>query len=126
MESGGCGTACGVDDTYRVRAYETTLAMPRLNTTGGQATFVILQNRSNHVVSGNLWLWSPSGYLLHTPQAFTLGPRALEVVQPITGPVAGSMTVTHDGGYGELAAKAVSLDPGTGFSFDTPAQPRAR
>ena len=36
------------------------------------------------------------------------------------------MTVTHDGGYGVLVGKAVSLEPGTGFTFDTLMLPRAR
>jgi hypothetical protein len=30
------------------------------------------------------------------------------------------MTVTHDGPYGALVGKAVSLEPSTGFSFDSP------
>jgi hypothetical protein len=38
----------------------------------------------------------------------------------------GSITVTHDGGYGELAGKTVALEPSTGFSFDTPMLPRSR
>jgi len=36
------------------------------------------------------------------------------------------VTVTHDGGYGGLVGKAVSLEPGTGFTFDTLMLPRAR
>jgi hypothetical protein len=38
----------------------------------------------------------------------------------------GSITVAHDGPYGGLAGKAVALEPGTGFSFDSPliAKPR--
>ena len=33
-------------------------------------------------------------------------------------------TVTHDGPYGGLAGKAVALEPASGFSFDTPLEPR--
>jgi len=34
--------------------------------------------------------------------------------------VSGTITVAHDGGYGNLAIKSVALEPSTGFSFDTP------
>ena len=33
---------------------------------------------------------------------------------------AGTITIAHDGGYGNLAVKSVALEPATGFSFDTP------
>jgi hypothetical protein len=32
--------------------------------------------------------------------------------------------VTHDGPFGGLAGKAVALEAATGFSFDTPLEPR--
>ena len=38
----------------------------------------------------------------------------------------GSLTVAHDGPYGGLVGKAVALEPSTGFSFDTPLEPRPR
>jgi hypothetical protein len=38
----------------------------------------------------------------------------------------GSITVSHAGGYGALAGKAVSLEPATGYSFDTPLVSRPR
>lgn len=38
----------------------------------------------------------------------------------------GSVTITHDAGYGQLEGKAVSLEPATGMSFDTPLIPRPR
>jgi hypothetical protein len=31
----------------------------------------------------------------------------------------GSITITHDGRYGDLSGKAVTLEPATGYSFDT-------
>jgi hypothetical protein len=37
---------------------------------------------------------------------------------------AGGPTVTHDAAYGGLVAKAVGLEPGFGFTFDTPMLPR--
>ena len=57
-------------------------------------------------------------------QAFTLPPRGLLVLNTSTLPAlaggSGSALVAHDGGYGALAGKAVALEPGTGFTFDTP------
>ena len=40
--------------------------------------------------------------------------------------VSGSMTVAHDGSYGDLAGKAVAVEPSTGLSFDHPMVPRFR
>jgi hypothetical protein len=34
--------------------------------------------------------------------------------------------LTHDGGYGGLVGKAVSLEPASGFSFDSPMSLRPR
>jgi len=38
----------------------------------------------------------------------------------------GTVTVSHNGRYGDLAGKVVALEPSTGFSFDSPAILRAR
>jgi hypothetical protein len=38
----------------------------------------------------------------------------------------GSMTVSHDAPHGVLAGKAVALEPATGFTFDSPMEPRLR
>ena len=40
--------------------------------------------------------------------------------------VGGSVTVAHDGRYGDLAGKTVALEPATGFSFDSPMLPRVK
>jgi hypothetical protein len=38
----------------------------------------------------------------------------------------GSITVSNDGRYGDMAGKAIALEPATGFSFDSPMVPRPR
>ena len=38
---------------------------------------------------------------------------------------AGSITITHDGRYGDLGGKAIAVEPATGFSFDSPMTSRA-
>jgi hypothetical protein len=52
VSSGDCTTNCGSDDTYRVRAYETTLAIPRFNNTGTQVTVLLLQNSTDAPING--------------------------------------------------------------------------
>jgi hypothetical protein len=129
VRSLGCNTDCGADDVYRIRARETTLAAPRFNNTGGQVTVVLLQERTGIPVSGTVWFWSAGGLLLGS-QPFTLPARQTLVLNTTTvagvAGQGGAVTVTHDGPYGGLAGKAVALEPGTGFSFDTPLESRAR
>ena len=38
--------------------------------------------------------------------------------------VAGSITITQNGRFGDLQGKSVALEPATGFSFDTPLEYR--
>ena len=129
VRSGGCTSACGPDDVYRIRAWETTGRIARFNNGGSQGTVLILQNPGGQPVAGRAHFWSGSGALLAT-HPFTLGGRATLVLNTLALPAlvgqAGSVTVTHDGGYGGLVGKAVSLEPSTGFSFDAPMSPRPR
>jgi hypothetical protein len=122
-------SACGTDDAYRIRAWETTLAGPRFNNAGSQVTVVVLANGSSSTVSGHVWFWSGAGALLASP-TFTLGPRQSLALTPSMVPGAagqgGSLTVSHTGAYGALTGKAVALEPATGFSFDTPLSARPR
>jgi hypothetical protein len=122
-----CGTSCGADDVYRLRAYDTTYAVPRFNNTASQVTVLLLQNQTSQIVNGTVWFWSASGGLL-TSQAFILQPHQLFVLNTssILPGQGGSITITHDAGYGALSGKTVALEPATGFSFDSPMIPRAR
>ncbi|HET9314782.1 MAG TPA: hypothetical protein VFQ51_04295, partial [Vicinamibacteria bacterium] len=129
VRSTGCTTDCGSDDTYRIRARETTAFIPRFNNSATQVTVVLLQNRESTPVSGHIWFWSAPGSLLAS-RAFTLSPRASLTllttnVVGLSGQ-SGSLTVTHDGPYDALAGKAVALEPATGFAFDSPMQSRTR
>ena len=124
-----CGTACGADDIYRLRAYETTASSPRFNNSGSQVTVAVVQNGGASPVNGRLSFWSAAGALL-AQHSFTLGPRASLALNTSTLPglagQGGSVTLSHDGGYGALAGKAVALEPATGFSFDSPLAYRPR
>jgi hypothetical protein len=73
---------CGLDDVYRIRAYDTTYSIPRFNNSATQGTVVVLQNRSSRAVAGHLNFWDASGALL-LAQPFALGaPRTLARTRP--------------------------------------------
>ena len=126
---GACGGSCGADDVYRIRAFETTYRIPRFNNAGSQVTVLLLQNPSDYAVAGNVWFWNTAGILLGQ-HPFNLAARATVVLNTSTVPgvasQGGTITVSHDGRYGDLAGKTVALEPSTGFSFDSPMLPVPR
>jgi hypothetical protein len=129
VHSGSCWTDCGPDDLYRVRSYDTTYTIPRFNNSSSQTTVVILQNLAVQPVSGRIYFWSSGGTLLYE-HSFTAPPKGVFVlitsqVPPLTGR-SGSMSIATDGRYGDLAGKAVAVEPASGFSFDSPLLPRPR
>lgn len=127
VRGAACGTGCGPDDRYRLRAYETTLGGARVNNTGTQATVVVLQNTTASTVAGSVYLWLPDGSLF-LQTIFQVEAHGTAVVDTTVNAaeLSGSVTVTHDAPYGGLVGKAVSLDPSTGFSFDAPLASRPR
>jgi hypothetical protein len=129
VRSAACGTACGPDDTYRLRVYETTLSGSRFNNGGGQTSVVVLHNATDEAANGLVYFWSQTGALLHRAP-FVLNPRGSATINAAgIGALAGysgSLTVVHAAPYGGLGGKVVALEPATGFSFDTPLLPRPR
>ncbi len=129
VASGGCGTGCGADDVYRIRAYDTTGVLPRFNNAGSQSSVLLLQNTGAAAVSGRAFFWSPLGTLLaSTPIA--LAPHGSQTIPTTQVPglagQGGSITVAHDAPYGVLTGKVVALEPATGLAFDTPMLSRPR
>jgi hypothetical protein len=126
---GSCATPCDALDTYRIRAFETTYSVPRFNNAGSQVTVLLLQNPASYAVAGNIWFWSTSGALLAT-RPFSLLEKQTVVLNTasVTGAngQGGTITISHNGRYGDLSGKTVALEPSTGFSFDSPMSPRAR
>ena len=102
--------------------------MPRVNNSGTQITVLILQNPTNSAIGGEAYIWNTAGVLMAT-HPFTLAAKSALALNTSTVPgasgVSGTLTVAHDGRYGELAGKTVALEPATGFSFDSPLEPRA-
>jgi hypothetical protein len=127
-----CGTTCDANDQYTLSFRETTYAIPRFNNSGTQRTVLILQAPHPVAVpsvSGHIYYWSSAG--APTPlatQTFTLGSQASIVVDTSAIPglagQAGSITISHDGPYGVLTGKAVAVEPATGFTFESPMEPR--
>ena len=128
VASAQCGTDCGPDDVYRIRAYETTYAVPRFNNSGTQITVLVLQNPTNYPIAGDIY-FDVSGQQV-AAQPFSLAPKAMLVLNtstvPGAGGVGGAITVAHDGRYGDLLGKTVALEPATGFSFDSALEARPK
>lgn len=127
VRSSQCTTDCGADDTYRVRSWDTTYTIARFNSSATQATVLLVQNATSGPVSARAYFWNAAGTLLGS-HPFQLAPRAELVlnagsVSGVPGQ-SGSVTISHDGGYGALAGKAVAIEPATGYSFDSPMAPR--
>jgi hypothetical protein len=124
---GACTPACDGNDQFRIRARETTATVPRFNDSGSQVTVLLLQNTVEATVNGHVWFYDSAG-TLQASRAFSIesrGSLALDTSAVVPG-VGGTLTVSHDGGYGALRGKAVALEPVTGFTFDTEIQYRPR
>lgn len=116
-------------DTYDVALYDTTYFLPRFNNSATQVTVLLVQNVTDFTVTGNVDFYDPSGLLLSSVP-LNLPAQGLMVLNTAAvGGLAGqggSAAITHLGGYGALSGKAVALEPGTGFTFDTALLPLPR
>jgi hypothetical protein len=128
VQSAGCNTNCDPEDTYRIRAYETTYRMSRFNNSATQITLVVISNATNDPVTGTMYFWKATDGSLLASQAVTLQPKATVVVNTSTIPgvngQAGSITFSNNAPFGAVTGKAVAVEPATGFTFDTPMVPR--
>jgi hypothetical protein len=116
------------NDVYALRARETTYSIPRFNNGGSQATVLLLQNPTPSIVQVTAYLWSEGGALIGAHGPVDIAAHGLLVLDtravPGAASAAGSITIVHDAPYGALAGKAVAVEPGTGFAFDSPMEPR--
>jgi hypothetical protein len=122
----GCTTTCTTDAQYTVRMWDTTGSIPRFNNSGSQVTVLLLHNPTNYPINGTVYFWDNSG-AFSASQGFALAGKELFVfnTNTVAPGLAGAITVTHDGRFGDLQGKSVALEPATGFSFDTPMSYRA-
>ena len=116
------GYAASAVNQYDIQMLDTTYLVPRWNSSGTQITVFLIQNGSTSPVTGSIFFYNAGGTLLHV-QPLSLAANGLQVVStagiPALAGASGSAAITHDGTYGALAGKAVSLEPSTGFTFDT-------
>lgn len=119
-----CGTGCGSDDVYQIRAQETTISVARFNNSGTQITVIVTQNPTDLPINATFFYWSTAGVLLQTGTLTPLAAKSTNVFALTGFPSLvgqnGSITIAHDGPYRSLNVKTVALEPSTGFSFDTP------
>jgi hypothetical protein len=122
-----CDSTCTKNAAYRIRAADTTIAVPRFNNTGTQVTVLLVQNTRSTARSATVYFWNANGTLVATSPA-TIAAHGLLVLSTstIAPGASGSITIAHDAGYGGLAAKSVALEPATGMSFDTAGTYRPR
>jgi hypothetical protein len=116
-------------DTYDVDLYDTTYFMSRFNNSASQVTILLIQNTKDSLVTGEIYFYSGAGTLLST-QPLSIPAQGVRVLDSSTIPAlagqSGSVTIAQLGGYGALTGKGVSLEPATGFTFDTPLTPLPR
>jgi hypothetical protein len=122
VHGAACGSACRGTDRYTARFYDTTYTVPRFNNSGTQATALTVQNTTGRTCDVSFFYLDGAGALLLATPGTALGPRQLLVVSTasVVPNQSGSVRVAHTCGYGGLSGKAVSVEPATGLTFDTP------
>jgi hypothetical protein len=127
VHGAACGGACTAQARYRVRFYDTTYTVPRFNNSGTQSTVLIVLNTSDRACSATYQFFRNDGTHVAS-RLVSLSPSQVDVF-PLASEaqlagVSGSIRIVHRCGYGRLSGKAVSLEPSTGFVFETPLVPR--
>jgi hypothetical protein len=116
-------------DQYQITMLNTTLFAPRFNNTSSQTSILQLQNVTSASATGSVDFWAANGTLLHG-EPFTITARGVLVlnsagIAAVAGK-SGSVSISHDAGYAGLVGKLVSVEPATGFTFDTAVTPLPR
>jgi hypothetical protein len=118
----------GADSGYEIQLRDTTYSIPRWNNSGSQVTVLLISNIKSTPVTGSVFFYGADGGLLAT-QTLSIPPNGVQTVStasiPALAGLSGSVGIAHVGGYGALSGKAVSLEPSTGFTFDTAMTPIA-
>ena len=119
---GALGTGGTAGERYDIVVVDTTLYLPRFNNGGTQRTIVLLQNTRDRAVEGRIWFHDDAGALAASHD-FTIASYGTLVLNTSTVPglaaLSGAAVIAHTGGAGALTGKGVSLEPSTGFTFDT-------
>jgi hypothetical protein len=117
-----CAAACLATEQYRIRLFDTTYGISRFNNSATQITILVIQNTADRVVYFNAHFFDANGTLLGT-HSQNIAPFGTAVLNTGTVPgvagQSGSIIINNDGRYGVLTGKAVSLEPASGYTFDT-------
>ena len=126
VRGASCGNTCNTLDGYRARFFETTYTIPRFNNTGSQSTILLVQNATDRSCIVTMLLIDADGAMINATTAGTIPPHRLTILNTasIAPNQSGTVRVVHTCGYGGLSGKAVSIEPATGFTFDTAMVPR--
>jgi hypothetical protein len=107
---------------YTLRSWDTTYRVPRWNAANGQTTILVVTSLIQANVAARILFFGEDGTLVTTVEALFVRNRPLVYSSAsnfaLTGK-SGFALIAHNGGYGALTGKAVSVDPATGFTFDT-------
>jgi hypothetical protein len=110
------------DEKYDIALADTTLYLPRFNNAGSQRTVLILQNTRHRDVEGRVFFYDGTGGMLlaHNLAVPAHGSLVLDTASlPELQGRSGSAVIAHTGGVGAFTGKGASLEPSTGFTFDT-------
>jgi hypothetical protein len=120
VQGASCGTTCTNADRYRIRFFDTTYTIPRFNNSGTQSTALIVQNATDRTCDVTYALLDAAGALVGFTQR-AIPVRGTDVVSAaeLAPNQSGSVRLAHTCGLGGISGKAVSVEPATGFSFDT-------
>jgi hypothetical protein len=115
-----CGTGCTAFDQYRIRFFDTTYTIPRFNNSGTQQTVLVVQNATHRSCDVAYALLNAAGTLVGSAQ-HTIPLYGVDVVSTaaLAPNQSGSVRLAHTCGVGGISGKAVSVEPATGFTFDT-------
>src|SRR5688572_12370131 len=126
---GFTGVQLTAADQYEIELLDTTYFAARWNQVGSQSSVFVVQNTGPAALDGAIRFHGPTGTLLHV-QPFALPRNGVYVFGagsvPAVAGQSGSAAVVHTGGYGALNGKVFSLEPATGFTFDTQLVPVPR
>jgi hypothetical protein len=125
VHSLGCEVDCDSSDTFRIRAYDTTYRFARFNNSATQITILLIANPTSDNVTGTLWYWDNAGNLAgQSPVTIAAKNTFVLNTSGVVSGIGGTVTFSNDAPFGALAGKAVAVEPGTGFTFDTAMVPR--
>ena len=114
--------------SINVAVRETSLFSPWTSRAAGFEGFIEMHNNTNAAINVTLRAYDSAGALQGAGLTITLAPNATDfrtatqVGVPVN--VFAGIVLTHNGGFGAVAANITTLNGANGLSFDSPFTPR--